>query len=257
MKKRGCSGPSLLGESTWDCEQNQKARGTSRGRQHTCSTWDTHTHARVPTETLATPAMGWQSPFLQRSHRTGCYTQACGLGTTARGICCHLFPPPWEMHALSGMLQPAQSIMHQKPPALRLSVPSLLCHTPPDKEFPALQATHGHRRLCLSLSSVYRFLGLFGLPSSIPGSAMGCSAGRAQGCAKPLPSPALRAQTCYPRNHLQCSAEGNPVSSLFPSISKDAMEAEALPGHHPAPGEEFVLMQSSLEMRPCCTCQQL
>lgn len=35
------------------------------------------------------------------------------------------------------------------------------------------------------------------------------------------------------------------------------MEAEAFLGQHPAPGEEFVLMQSSLEMRPCCRCQQL
>lgn len=35
------------------------------------------------------------------------------------------------------------------------------------------------------------------------------------------------------------------------------MEAEAFLGQHPAPGEELALMQSSLEMRPCCTCQQL
>lgn len=163
------------------------------------------------------------------------------------------------------MLQPAQSVMHRKPPALRLPVPSLLCHqahTSPIKEFPALQGTHDHRRLCPSLSLNYSFfwacLVCLAAPQAQPwGPQQRGHSGDIQRCAKPLPSPALRAQTCYPRNHLQSSAGGNPGNSVVSAISKDSVEAETFLDQHPAPGEELVLMQSSLEMRPCCTCQQL
>lgn len=44
VKRRGCTCPSLLTESIWAREQNQKARGTSRGRQqHVQHTGHTHT----------------------------------------------------------------------------------------------------------------------------------------------------------------------------------------------------------------------
>lgn len=142
------------------------------------------------------------------------------------------------MPALPGVLQPAHSVMHQKPPALRLPVPSLLCHqphTPPVKEFPALQGTHGHRRLCpsLSLSSQFSWACLVCPAASQAqpwGVQQGGHSGDIQRCAKPLPSPALGAQTCYPRNHFQCLAEENPGNSVVPTVSKDAGGGRNLPG---------------------------
>lgn len=93
------------------------------------------------------------------------------------------------------MLQPAQSVMHRKPPALRLPVPSLLCHqahTSPIKEFPALQGTHDHRRLCPSLSLNYSFfwacLVCLAAPQAQPwGAQQRGHSGDIQRCAIPCP----------------------------------------------------------------------
>lgn len=90
------------------------------------------------------------------------------------------------------------------------------------------------QRLCPSLSLSSCFFWAFWFAISIPGPAMGCSAGRAQWAHSEMcqahPSPALRAQTCYARNHLQCPAEGNPGNSVVPADSKEADGGRNLPG---------------------------
>lgn len=71
--------PPLLAESSWDCKQSKKARGTSRGRQQCMR--HTGTCTLVPTGHCGSICGPTANPhFCSIPCSTGCCTQVCGLG---------------------------------------------------------------------------------------------------------------------------------------------------------------------------------
>lgn len=151
----------------------------------TCSIWDTHTHAHVPRGTLATPTVRWQSPFLQPSHSSDCYTQVCGLGVsnsswdlvwsfpTTLGDTCPIThaAASTECHAPKATSPKAPCALPALPPGPHISyqgIPSFTGDTWPQET------------LSFTQPQLLVFLGLFGLPSSTPGPTMGSSAAGAQ-----------------------------------------------------------------------------
>lgn len=145
------------------------------------------------------------------------------------------------------------SVIHQKPPALRLPVPSA---TRSCQGAPTLQGTHAHRKLCpsLSLSNSFSWACLV-CPAASQAQPRGVQLGGHSGDIERM----CQAASFPCLGGLRSVIPGTTSSPQLKEIlgtqwsqlsARMQMEAEAFLGQHPAPGEEFVLMQSSLEMRP-------
>lgn len=144
------------------------------------------------------------------------------------------------------------SVIHQKPPALRLPVPSATHSCQGIPSF--IRDTCPQEALSFTQP---RFSGLVWFAQQHPRPSHWCvqQGGHSRDierCAKLLPSPAWGTQICYPRNYLQSSAEGNPGNSVVPAVSKDADGGWSLPGsasstrrgicsHAKQPGNETLL----------------
>lgn len=184
-----------------------------------CDTWDT----RIP----MSPKGLWQ--HLQSNSKVHFCSVPTGQAAMARsGL--GLSNSLWDLVQSSpttlgdtcpiSVLQPAQC---HTPKATSPKAPCALCHAFLSRNS---QLYKGHMPTGGSvLHSASFFWACLVCPAASQaqqGVQQGGHSGDIERCAKLLPSPAWETQICYPRNHLQSSAEGNPGNSVVPAVSKDA-----------------------------------